>query len=85
MRVHLSPLGTTTIIAGYFVLIVVCSLYKLNPDDLKQWEDIAYRAGFIAICQVLLVVLLAGKRNIIGLVTGVGYERLNFIHQWVAR
>jgi predicted ferric reductase len=72
-------------IGGYFVLIVVCSFYKLNPDDLKQWEDIAYRAGFIAICQVPLVVLLPGKPNIIGFVTGVGYERLNFIHQWIAR
>jgi hypothetical protein len=29
--------------------------------------------------------LLAGKNNLIGLISGVSYERLNVIHRWVAR
>ncbi len=82
---YLPPVGPTTIMVGYVVLIVVCSLYRLNPKDFLQWEDIGYRAGFIAVCQLPLIVLLAGKRNIIGFLTGVGYERLNWLHRWTAR
>ncbi len=82
---YLPPVGPVTIMLGYVVLIVVCSLYRLNPKDLLQWEDIGYRAGFIAVCQLPLIVLLAGKRNIVGFLTGIGYERLNWLHRWTAR
>lgn len=70
---------------GYIVLITVCCLYRFNPKDFLQWEDIGYRSGFIAVCQLPLIVLLAGKRNLIGFFIGVGYERLNWLHRWVAR
>ena len=85
MHFYLPPVGSITIMVGYVVLIVVCCLYAFNPDDLLQWEDIGYRSGFIAISQVPLIILLAGKRNLIGFFTGVGYERLNWLHRWVAR
>lgn len=85
MRFYLPPMGSSTILLGYFILIIVTCFYKLDASDLLEWEDIAYRAGFIAICQVPLVILLSGKRNIIGFLTGVGYERLNWLHRWVAR
>ena len=84
-RFYLPPMGSMTILVAYIVLIVVCCLYAFNPEDLLQWEDIGYRSGFIAISQIPLIVLLAGKRNIIGFFTGVGYERLNYLHRWVAR
>lgn len=82
---YLPPLGPMTMMVGYAVLIVVCCLYRLNPNDLLSFEDIGYRAGFIAVCQIPLIVLLAGKRNIIGALTGLGYERLNWLHRWTAR
>lgn len=85
MRFYLPPMGSSTILLGYGILIIVTCFYKLDASDLLEWEDIAYRAGFIAICQVPLVILLSGKRNIIGFLTGVGYERLNWLHRWVAR
>ncbi|TVY82662.1 Ferric/cupric reductase transmembrane component [Lachnellula suecica] len=84
-HLYLPPMGPVIMMVGYIVLIVVCVFYRLNPKDLLQWEDIGYRAGFIAVCQMPLIVLLAGKRNIIGLLTGVGYERLNWLHRWTAR
>jgi predicted ferric reductase len=84
-RVFLPPMGPATIMVGYVVLIVVACLYALDPNDFLQWEDIGYRSGFIAIAQIPLIVLLAGKRNIIGFLTGVGYERLCWLHRWVAR
>ena len=82
---YLPPVGLTMIMVAYIVLIVVCCLYAFNPEDLFQWEDIGYRSGFIAISQIPLMILLAGKRNLIGFFTGVGYERLNWLHRWVAR
>ncbi|PWW73682.1 hypothetical protein C7212DRAFT_365779 [Tuber magnatum] len=45
----------------------------------------AVRTGWITIAQLPLVFLLAGKRNLIGYATGTSYERLNWIHRWVAR
>lgn len=41
--------------------------------------------GFIACAQIPLIILLAGKRNILGAMTGCGYERLNWLHRWTAR
>ncbi|TVY91022.1 Ferric reductase transmembrane component [Lachnellula willkommii] len=82
---YLPPVGPVMMMVGYAVLIVVCVFYRLDPKDFLQWEDIGYRSGFIAVCQMPLIVLLAGKRNIIGFFTGVGYERLAWLHRWVAR
>ena len=82
---YIPPLGSVTIMVAYIVLIVVCSLYRLNPKDFLQWEDIGYRSGFIAVAQPPLIILLAGKRNLVGFLTGVGYERLSWLHRWVAR
>lgn len=67
------------------VVVLVLCFYKLKTTDQWAWEDIGYRTGFVAICQLPLVFLLAGKENIIGALTGLGYERLNWLHRWVAR
>ncbi|KAG9309648.1 putative ferric reductase [Chiua virens] len=45
----------------------------------------AARAGLIAASQFPLVTALGTKNNIISLVTGVGYEKLNFFHRVMAR
>ena len=57
-------------------------------DDIpgaQHYTALGVRAGWLAVAQVPLIVLLAGKNNIIGLFTGVSYERLNILHRWVAR
>ncbi|KAI4176856.1 MAG: hypothetical protein LQ343_000713 [Gyalolechia ehrenbergii] len=74
-----------SVIAAELVLVVVLCFYKLNPGDQWQWEDIGYRTGFVASAQLPLLVLLSGKRNIIGWLTGTSYERLNWLHRWVSR
>src|SRR6266536_1984883 len=78
LHFYLPPAGPVMIMMSYIVLIVVCSFYRLDTKDFLQWEDIGYRTGFIAVAQLPLIVLLSGKRNIIGFLTGVGYERLNW-------
>jgi predicted ferric reductase len=85
LHFYLPPAGPVMVMVAYIVLIVVCSFYRLDTKNFLQWEDIGYRTGFIAVAQLPLIVLLSGKRNIIGFLTGVGYERLNWLHRWVAR
>ena len=84
-KLRLPTLGNATLILSYFVGVIVLCFYKYNPADQSNWEPIAYRCGCIAQAQLPLVYLLAGKQNIIGLVTDVGYERLSWIHRWVSR
>ncbi|KAL9037340.1 MAG: hypothetical protein Q9180_003773 [Flavoplaca navasiana] len=72
------------VIAELILVLVLC-FYGLDPNDQWQWESIGYRTGYIATAQLPLVVLLAGKRNIIAWFTGSSYERLNWLHRWVAR
>ncbi|KAI9786440.1 MAG: hypothetical protein M1839_006900 [Geoglossum umbratile] len=79
------PLGRIILVLSNLVALVVLCLYKLNPRDEWQYEDIGYRCGFVTICQLPLLFLLAGKRNIIGFLTGSSYERLNWLHRWAAR
>ena len=49
------------------------------------WQARSIRAAWLAVAQVPLVVLLAGKINWVGLLTGFSYERLNVLHRWVSR
>lgn len=66
------------------ILVTLC-LYKLNTKSRSDFEDIGYRTGYISICQLPLLFFLAMKTNIIGYLTGTSYEKLNWIHRWVAR
>jgi len=49
-----------------------------------KWELPAFRAAWISIMQVPLVYGAACKLNVISIFTGISYERLNWIHRWVA-
>ena len=77
--------GRFSLVLAELVVVVVLCFYGLHPSDQWAWEDIGYRTGFIAACQLPLIVLLAGKNNIIGFLVGVSYERLSWLHRWTAR
>ena len=77
--------GRISLVISDLILVLVLCFYRLNSQDQWQWEDIAYRTGFIASAQLPLVVLLSSKRNIIGWLAGTSYERLNWLHRWVSR
>ncbi|KAK2791573.1 hypothetical protein FQN52_004764 [Onygenales sp. PD_12] len=84
-KLHFPPLGRLLIILANLVTVIVLCFYKLDTMDEWSWENVGYRTGFIAIAQLPLVILLAGKTNIIGFLTGSSYERLNWFHRWVSR
>ena len=77
--------GRVSLVLAELILVIVLCFYGLHPSDQWEWEDVGYRTGFIASCQLPLIVLLAGKNNIIGFFVGVSYERLNWLHRWTAR
>ncbi|KAL8992373.1 MAG: hypothetical protein Q9169_007149 [Polycauliona sp. 2 TL-2023] len=78
-------IGRALMVCAELILVLILCFYKLDPNDQWQWESVGYRTGYIAIAQLPLVVLLAGKRNLIAWFTGTSYERLNWLHRWVAR
>lgn len=84
-RLPSPTLGRTLIVLANAVVLLVLCFYKLDVNDRWSFEDIGYRTGFITICQLPLLFLLAGKRNIIGYLTGSSYERINWLHRWASR
>jgi predicted ferric reductase len=68
-------------------LAFALTLQFINNDvPGPQWYTaVGVRAGWLAVAQVSLLVLLAGKNNLIGLLSGTSYERLHVYHRWVAR
>ncbi|PLB39019.1 ferric reductase family protein [Aspergillus candidus] len=82
---HFAPLGPVSLILANLVIILVLCFYKLDTSDRWKWEDVGYRTGFIAICQLPLIFLLSGRTNIIGFLSGSSYNRLNWLHRWIAR
>lgn len=70
------------------VLVMLWSNVILKPSsDLYayKWEIVGFRAAWVSVTQLPLLYCLGGKANIISLITGISYERLNWLHRWVAR
>ncbi len=83
--VRTPQIGRSSIVLSWMTTVLVFCFYKYDTFDQWSWEGIAYRCGCIALAQLPLVFLLAGKQNLIGYLTGTSYERLNWLHRWVAR
>lgn len=86
----LPPLGHCMLILTYWLVILVMlwSDVILKPSsDLYgyKWEIVAYRAAWVSVTQIPLIYALSCKFNIISILTGISYERLNWMHRWVSR
>lgn len=77
--------GQTSIVLANMIVLVVLCFYKLDPSDRWSYSDIGYRTGWITLCQIPLVFLFVGKNNLVGWLSGVSYEKLNWLHRWTAR
>jgi ferric-chelate reductase len=87
-RLHLlkiPPVGTVLLILAYLVFILILQFINNNVDGGQHFTSLGVRAGWLAVAQVPLLILLAGKNNLIGLVSGISYERLNVLHRWASR
>lgn len=81
----LPPLGIVLLLLNYLTFVLALEFVKQDIPGDQHRQAIGIRAGWLTITQLPLLILLSGKVNTIGLITGVGYERLNVIHRWVAR
>ncbi|KAK4964635.1 hypothetical protein LTR66_012252, partial [Elasticomyces elasticus] len=85
--IDLPPLGVICIVSGALIFTL---LYCLVPRPL-YWQSISFgsppiaiRAGMIAVAMMPWIVALSMKANFITLLTGIGHERLNILHRWLA-
>lgn len=82
---NLPPLGLVLLaIADLIVLMILC-FYKLDTASPQLWPIVGLRTGFITASQFPLIVLLSGKNNLIGILTGTSHERLNWLHRSTSR
>ncbi|RDB22637.1 putative ferric reductase transmembrane component [Hypsizygus marmoreus] len=79
---NVASISEVTFIIGYMAAIFVWLLVDTRDLQSYMWQD---RAAHFAASQLPLVVGLAGKNNIISLLTGVSHERLNVLHRAAAR
>lgn len=67
-------------------LIILCMLFANSIiSGAYYYEKIAFRAAWVSVSQVPLVVLLTSKNSIVGWLVNSSHERLNWLHRWVAR
>lgn len=79
------PMGTITLLLAYLAFVLALEFVNNHVEGAQYWQALGVRAGWLAVAQVPLLVLLINKNNAIGLLTGVSYERLNVLHRWSAR
>lgn len=78
-------MGNMLLVATHLAFVLALEFVNNNTPGAQYWQALGVRAGWLAIAQMPLLILLIGKNNIIGLLTGVSYERLNVYHRWTAR
>lgn len=79
------PVGTIMLLAVYLAFILALEFINDSVPGAQFWQAQGVRAGWLAVAQMPLLILLVGKNNLITLTTGVSYERLNVLHRWSAR
>lgn len=83
--IKIPPVGIITLLLAYLVYIIALEFINNNIPGAQHFTSLGVRAAWLAVAQVPLLILLAGKNNLIGFITGVSYERLNVLHRWSSR
>lgn len=82
---RIPPVGTMLLLLTYLAFVLALEFINESVVGAQYWQARGVRAGWLAVAQVPLLILLVGKNNLITLTTGVSYERLNVLHRWSAR
>ncbi|KAG8769742.1 hypothetical protein FRC12_004771 [Ceratobasidium sp. 428] len=67
------------ILAAYILVTAIALFYQSNPTTNVP------RAGYVVLSQMPIVFALGTKNSVVSLLTGISYEKLNFLHRWVGR
>ena len=84
------PVGRCIVLAMYWIVILTMLwsntiLLKGSKEYAYRWEKVGYRAAWVSVTQLPFIYLLSCKFNPISILTGISYERLNWLHRWTAR
>jgi NAD(P)H-flavin reductase len=84
------PVGRWLLLAVYWIAILsfLWTDTILRPSSMMyayKWEKVGYRAAWVSASQIPFIYLLSCKFNPISLLTGISYERFNWLHRWAAR
>jgi hypothetical protein len=82
---RLPTVGRVSLVLANAVVLIVLCLYGLDLKAPLNRENVGFRCGVVTLAQLPLIFLLSGKNNIIGFLSGISYERLNWLHRWCAR
>ena len=83
--IKIPSFGTIILLLLYLASILALEFTNNNIPGGQHYQALGVRAAWLAVAQFPLMMLLAGKNNLIGLFTGQSYERLNILHRWVSR
>ncbi|KAF8607662.1 hypothetical protein BDV93DRAFT_603451 [Ceratobasidium sp. AG-I] len=81
-RLHHLNVAETLVSIGYLAALLTWGFISSPNLTVTYWAN---RAAHLATSQTPLIVALAGKNNIVTLITGIGYEKLNVLHRASAR
>ncbi|KAF4458001.1 hypothetical protein F53441_155 [Fusarium austroafricanum] len=73
--------GYTFVIIGYLVINVVVTFTFLDNNNMPLLSNIASRTGWMAIANLLIVILLSLKNTPVVIFMTSSYERLNVLHR----
>ena len=84
------PVGRSLLLVLYWLMVLGflwsgTILQKDDPMYAYKWEKVGFRAAWVSVTQIPFIYLLSCKFNIISILTGISYERLNWLHRWAAR
>jgi len=79
------PFGILILLLTYLAFLLALEFDNNDIPGAQHYTSLGVRASWLAVAQIPLLLLLAGKANLIGALVGVSYERLNVLHRWVAR
>ncbi|KAI1844453.1 hypothetical protein JX265_010052 [Neoarthrinium moseri] len=79
------PMGRVICLFIYWAVIIYMMTTGAIIKDAYFWERIGFRNAWVTVTQVPFLYLLSSKTSLIGLIAGTSYERLNWLHRWVAR
>ncbi|WWC63559.1 uncharacterized protein I303_106163 [Kwoniella dejecticola CBS 10117] len=82
-KIHKKTYGTPEMFWtwGYTLGFLILCFYGTGWDTLT-WCN---QAAWLAVAQVPMIIALAGKNNLISFLTGIPYDRLNYIHRASAK
>lgn len=71
------------VILAYCAFITILSVSGVLADGAGSHEPWAFRLGWLSLAQTPLIFLLVARPNPVSFLTGISYERLNWLHRWL--